>query len=134
MRPCGSGYFEREESIGHLRRRKPGITDAEADEVAEVLGDMPLAVAAAGALLATQKMSVPEYLGRLRAEPISALPEDHLLHDYPVAVAKAWNLSLDHCRKVRRGRPAAADMLGDGAGDQPRSDQRPGDGGHAAGI
>jgi MinD-like ATPase involved in chromosome partitioning or flagellar assembly len=88
--------FKRGESIGHLRRRNPGITDVEADQVAEFLDDMPLAVAAAGALIAQANISVAEYLRQLEQQPQVALPERHLLHDYPVAVAKAWNLSLDH--------------------------------------
>jgi MinD-like ATPase involved in chromosome partitioning or flagellar assembly len=90
------GVFKRKESIGHLRQRKSGITDAEADQLAKVLGDMPLAVAAAGALMADMNMSVPEYLQQLDQQREIALPEGHLLRDYSVAVAKAWNLSVDH--------------------------------------
>ncbi len=102
------GYFERPESISHLRRRLPAISDADADELAAELGDMPLAVAAAGALLATQKMPVSEYLARLRAEPIRPLPEDHPLRAYPESVAKAWHLSLD---ALERKSTAAARLL-----------------------
>ena len=52
-------FFERPESISHLRRRQPTIAAADADKLAEELGDMPLAVAAAGALLASENMPVP---------------------------------------------------------------------------
>jgi tetratricopeptide (TPR) repeat protein len=101
--------FKRGESISHLRRRMPGISQTEADEVASVLGDMPLAVAAAGALLASTDMSVPEYLQQLDQQPPRVLPEDHPLREYPSAVAKAWNLSLDQLQKRSA---AAARLLG----------------------
>jgi tetratricopeptide (TPR) repeat protein len=102
------GYFERPESISHLRRRLPAISDADANELADEVGDMPLAVAAAGALLVTQKMPVSEYLVRLRAEPIRPLPDDHPLRAYPESVAKAWHLSLD---ALERKSTAAARLL-----------------------
>ena len=100
--------FERAESVTHLRRRTPGVTEAQASELAEVLGDMPLAVAAAGALLASEKMSVAEYLRRLNAQS-APLPEGQPLSEYPqaAAIAKAWHLSLD----VLRSRSAAAYRL-----------------------
>jgi tetratricopeptide (TPR) repeat protein len=89
------GYFERSESVSHLRRRLPAIGVADAEQVAEELGDMPLAMAAAGALLASAKLTSSEYLIRLQAEPVRKLPEGHPLLEYPEAVAKAWHLSLD---------------------------------------
>jgi MinD-like ATPase involved in chromosome partitioning or flagellar assembly len=91
--------FKREESIAHLRRRKPAISEEEADQVASVLKDIPLAVAAAGALLASTEMSVPEYLAKLQQQPRLSLPEGHPLLDYPPAVTSAWNLSLDQLQE-----------------------------------
>ncbi len=87
--------FKREESVSHLRRRIIGITDTEADMVAGVLSDLPLAIAAAGALLVSTDMPVPEYLRRLDQQPVLELPEYHILRDYPSMAWKAWNLSLD---------------------------------------
>src|SRR6185437_6671978 len=74
----------------------------------EVLEDMPLAVAAAGALLASENMPVAEYLRRLQEQPVRPLPQDHPLREYPEAVAKAWNLSLD---QLQRRSVAAARLL-----------------------
>jgi len=108
-RPLKVDVFEREESISHLRRRVPGISLAEADELAAVLADMPLAVAAAGALLASADMAVPEYLRRLRLQPAPELAEDHPLRAYPPEVWKAWNLSLDY---LQERSAAAARLLG----------------------
>ena len=53
------GLFERPESISHLRRRLPAIDPADADELAAELATCRLAVAAAGALLATEKTVRP---------------------------------------------------------------------------
>jgi MinD-like ATPase involved in chromosome partitioning or flagellar assembly/tetratricopeptide (TPR) repeat protein len=103
------GFFERPESISHLRQRQPTIAATDADKLAEELGDMPLAVAAAGALLASENMPVPEYLRKLAAEPVRPLPEEHPLRAYPEAVAKAWHLSLD---RLERRSAAAARLLG----------------------
>lgn len=100
--------FEPEESIAHLRRRVPGITEAEADEVAAVLGNMPLAVAAAGALLAATDMPVAEYLRRLEQQATPLLTGDHPLQAYKPAVWKAWNLSLD---QLQEKSAAAARLL-----------------------
>ena len=91
--------FKREESISHLRRRIPGITETEADDVAAVLGDMPLAVAAAGALLASTEMPVSQYVRQLGQPATRTFPERDPLSDYPPAVAKAWDLSLGQLQK-----------------------------------
>ena len=69
---------------------------------------MPLAVAAAGALLNTEKLSVPGYLALLEAEPVRPLPPDHSLRAYPEAVVKAWHLSID---RLERRSAAAVRLL-----------------------
>jgi len=98
--------FQREESVSHLRRRMPEISEDDAYLVAAVLGDMPLAVATAGALLASERMTVPEYLRRLEGQPLRrGLPAE----EYPEAVAKAWDLSLD---RLERRSTAAYRLLG----------------------
>jgi len=107
--PLQVGKFEREESASHLRRRMPGITEAEAYRVAEILGDIPLAIAAAGALMASTSTSVSEYLRQLDQQPALSLPEGHLLRDYPPAAVKAWCLSLD---QLKKNSAAAARLLG----------------------
>src|SRR6185437_2648670 len=87
----------------------PSISEAEAGELASVLGDMPLAVAAAGALLANADIPVPEYLQRLRRQPAPVLEKDHPLRAYPPEIWKAWNLSLDYLQEKSA---AAAWLLG----------------------
>jgi cellulose biosynthesis protein BcsQ/tetratricopeptide (TPR) repeat protein len=100
--------FKRQDSISHLRRRMPGITDAEADELASTLGDIPLAVAAAGALLARTDMSVAGYLRQLRQQPRRTFSPEDPLNEYPEAVTKAWELSLN---QLQQNSAAAARLL-----------------------
>ena len=100
--------FKRQESISHLRRRIPAITDTEADELASTLRDMPLAVAAAGSLLATTEMPVPEYLRQLLLQPARTFPTGDPLNEYPEAVTKAWELSLNY---LQQNSAAAARLL-----------------------
>jgi tetratricopeptide (TPR) repeat protein len=101
--------FQHEESISHLRRRLPGITEADVSRIARVLQNIPLAVAAAGAMLAVTGMSAGEYLERLEHQPTRTYPGSHPLAAYPPEVAKAWNLSLD---ELETRSAAAARLLG----------------------
>src|SRR5262249_28132790 len=57
--------FKRHESIQHLTERARTISEAEANRIAEALGDLPVAVAAAGAWLAETGTSVDEYLRQI---------------------------------------------------------------------
>jgi hypothetical protein len=100
--------FERVESTSHLRRRMPAITEAEANQVAGILGDIPLAVATAGAFLASTGMSVLDYLSTLDEREMPDLPESDPLSSYPPAAVKAWCLSLD---RLKARSVAAARLL-----------------------
>jgi tetratricopeptide (TPR) repeat protein len=55
----------RAESIILLRRIAPRLTDAEADQIAAELGDLPLALHLAGRYLARYPLPVADYLARL---------------------------------------------------------------------
>lgn len=101
--------FRPDESVSHLRRRLPDVSEADAGKIAGVLENIPLAVAAAGALLAVTDMSVDEYLARLEHQPIRTYPAGHPLIAYPPTVAAAWNLSLD---ELETRSAAAAWLLG----------------------
>lgn len=99
--------FTREESVTFLINRNPDMTEHEADQLAEALGDLPLAIEQAAAWHATTGMSVRESLQLLankRIELLDASPSP----DYPVTVAAAWNVSLD---KLRRDNEAALQLL-----------------------
>ncbi|HEX4062657.1 MAG TPA: FxSxx-COOH system tetratricopeptide repeat protein [Streptosporangiaceae bacterium] len=90
--------FSRDESVQHLRQRLPAISDTEAVQVAIALGDLPLAVATAGAWLAETGNPVPEYLLQLERQPTRTLSQS-LPGGEPVEVSKTWDVSLDQLQK-----------------------------------
>jgi tetratricopeptide (TPR) repeat protein len=106
-RPLEVAVFTREESKELLRRRGPEITDAEADRLAEVLGDLPLAIEQAAAWRAETGMPVGEYL-RLFEEKRAEILDTSAPVDYAVSVAAAWNVSFD---ELRTRSPAAHQLL-----------------------
>ncbi|GAA2499405.1 FxSxx-COOH system tetratricopeptide repeat protein [Streptomyces longisporus] len=100
--PLEVDVFTRPESVQLLHRRNSELTDEEAGMLAEVLGDLPLAVEQASAWLAETGMPAAEYLRvfeEKRAElmAVSAPPQ------YEETVATAWNVSLDHVEKKYAG-------------------------------
>ncbi|MFJ4981822.1 FxSxx-COOH system tetratricopeptide repeat protein [Streptomyces coeruleorubidus] len=106
-RPLEVDVFEREESIQLLQRRNPDLSDEDADQLAHVLGDLPLAVEQASAWRAETGMPAAEYLrlfAEKRAELMTVSPPTH----YEQTVATAWNVSLDHLASKN---PAALQLL-----------------------
>ena len=93
--PVPIDVFRRHESITHLRQRIETITDREADDIAEALGDLPIAVAAAGAWLAETGEAPAAYLGMVQEAG-------------PSAVQKTWDLSLD---RLAQQSPVAVRLL-----------------------
>jgi tetratricopeptide (TPR) repeat protein len=96
----------RAEALAFLRAR----TDAEeaaANELAETLGDLPLALEQAAAYLEQTRTSVPDYLGLLE-ERTGELLELGELPDHPDTVATTWALSL---AQAQAETPAAKDLL-----------------------
>ncbi|MBV9012313.1 MAG: tetratricopeptide repeat protein [Pseudonocardiales bacterium] len=106
-RPLQVDVFTREESKELLRRRGPEISDGEADRLAEVLGDLPLAIEQAAAWRAETGMPVAEYL-RLFEEKRAEILDTSAPADYPMSVAAAWNVSFD---ELRARSPAAFQLL-----------------------
>jgi tetratricopeptide (TPR) repeat protein len=99
--------FERTESIELLTRRLPKITQAEADELAERLGDLPLALEQAASWQSATAMPTSEYLALLE-EHVGALLSESQPSDYPRPVAAAWGLAFD---QLTEKAPAALQML-----------------------
>ncbi|WLQ32985.1 FxSxx-COOH system tetratricopeptide repeat protein [Streptomyces castrisilvae] len=99
--------FPREESIEHLRRRAPGLSDADADRVAAAVGDLPLAVEQAAACIAETATPIDTYL----EQPARRAPEVLALNQpagYPEPVAATWNISI---RRLEERSPAAMRLL-----------------------
>ena len=99
--PLEIGVFDREESVAHLLWRDPSISRQDAENLAEALGDLPVAVALTGAWLAESGTDVSEYLSRLQERGPTAIPEspeDGPLDRYPAQVVAAFDNSLDSVR------------------------------------
>lgn len=99
--------FDRKESISHLRQRVREMGQADADRVANALGDLPLAVAGAGAWLAETGTEVDVYLDLLRQQPSKVLQETGPA-DYPEPVERVWSLALE---RLQKRSPAAARLF-----------------------
>ncbi|MEV6603855.1 FxSxx-COOH system tetratricopeptide repeat protein [Kutzneria sp. NPDC051319] len=100
--------FERSESVALLQRRCPALPDDEADQLAAVLGDLPLALEQAGAWCAETGMPVPEYLELFQRQCAILRPSDDGPLDYPVIAAAAWNVSLE---RIGRDLPQALQLV-----------------------
>jgi Domain of unknown function (DUF4062)/NB-ARC domain len=103
----GVAEFTRAESIGLLRSRLVGLTQADADHLAEALGDLPLAVDQAAALLADTGMTVQAYLGLL-AERAERLLDAGYGGAYSVSLAVSWAVAFD---RLGTDHPAALQLL-----------------------
>lgn len=101
------GVFTRAESVVLLTRRVPDLDVADAEQVAEKLGDLPLAIEQAGAWLTTTLMPVAQYLDLLDTQLTRMLDENPPL-GYEKTTAATWLLSLD---RLRQKKPAAAKLL-----------------------
>ncbi|MET8150794.1 FxSxx-COOH system tetratricopeptide repeat protein [Actinoplanes sp. NPDC049668] len=91
--------FERQESIALMRRRDTALTVEDADRLADVLGDLPLAIEAAAAWRTDMRTTAADYLVRLE-ESRRELDEETSAAEvaYPAPVAAVWNVSLSGLR------------------------------------
>ncbi|WP_254897905.1 FxSxx-COOH system tetratricopeptide repeat protein [Kitasatospora sp. NA04385] len=100
--------FDRTESVDHLTRRVRGLARADADRVAEAVGDLPLAVEVAAAWLETTRTPVDSYVSQLKAEATKVLAAGETPVDYPTPVGLTWNVSIT---RLREQSPAAVRLL-----------------------
>ena len=103
--------FARAESIEHLRSRVPALTPAEANQLADLLGDLPIAVAAAAALLADAEYTVPYLVDAIeRSGPHSIPLSGHQTSEEVRAqsVQAVWEASLT---RLQERSPAAYRLL-----------------------
>ena len=99
--------FSRPESQEFLSKRAPMTSESDAGRLAGKLGDLPLALDQAGAMLAETGMLVDEYLALLD-EKITQIMAEGRSAEYPTSVTAAWSLSVT---KVREHLPQAQDLL-----------------------
>ena len=102
--------FTRAESVAFVGTRSGRDEPDAAAELAEELGDLPLALAQAAAYIDTRSVTVGAYLALYR-DPVLArrLRDEGLESDeYSVSVARTWLLSLG---QLSGERPAAVELL-----------------------
>ena len=104
--PVEVDVLARPESVAILQDRVPGLTGADADRLADELGDLPLAVAQAAGFMAETGMAAAEYLGLLRTRAGQLLAQG-VPGSYPRSLAAATGLIAD---RLAVDDPAAAEL------------------------
>jgi tetratricopeptide (TPR) repeat protein len=99
--------FTREESIEHLSRHLSGLRRKEAEQVAEAVGDLPLAIDIAAAWLLATGTPVADYVVQLADAALDALAVPVNL-DYVGVFGRAWDISLG---RLREQSPSAVRLL-----------------------
>jgi hypothetical protein len=107
-KPLAIKVFARETSIEFLRKRTDQDDRASADALCDALGDLPLALAQAGAYIEATGISVANYLTRFRKQASELLNLRSPAAQYPDSVATTWKISFE---QLRRETPPALDLL-----------------------
>ena len=105
--PFEVDVFDRRESVEHLQRRVPGMSEEDADAMAAALGDLPLAIEQAGAWLAETGIPASTYIDELAQQATEVLALNQPA-DYPLPVATTWNISF---QLLKERSPAAVRLL-----------------------
>ncbi|MCG7527744.1 FxSxx-COOH system tetratricopeptide repeat protein [Streptomyces sp. OfavH-34-F] len=98
--------YRRDESVAFIRRRAPRLTQAEADQLAEALEDLPLLLDQTAGWLNDSDLSVAEYIELLEG----GIDQDvvRVSADFPLAFQTAWSILLN---KLRDTVPESIDLL-----------------------
>lgn len=101
--------FKREESIEFLLK-KTGQKEhlSSINELAQELGDLPLALEQAASYIIETGRKIPDYLILYRQYPIKLLAHKTKSSNYPAALAKTWDLSF---KKIVDEYPISSDFL-----------------------
>ncbi|WP_055712790.1 FxSxx-COOH system tetratricopeptide repeat protein [Streptomyces torulosus] len=110
VQPLEVEVFTREESVEHLCRRVPGLSEEDGGLVADAVGDLPLAIEVAAAWLEATATPVEEYIEQLREQSTQVLSVKEAVEavEYPRSVGATWNISIN---RLRDESPAAARLL-----------------------
>ena len=104
--PVEVDVLARAESAALLQDQVPGLSAADADRLADALGDLPLAVAQAAGFMVETGMAAAEYLDLLRTRAAGLLAEN-VPDFYPRSLAAATQLIAD---RLTDQDPAAAEL------------------------
>jgi hypothetical protein len=96
--PLEVDVFVRAESVDHLVRRVPTLDAQDAIRMAEVLGDLPLAVEVAAAWLAETGTPVAQYAAMLEDESTTRVLSLGRPANYPRSLQATWKVSVDRLR------------------------------------
>ncbi len=107
-RPLSVPVLERAESVDFLLKRTGQSDEAAAHDLAEALGDLPLAMEQAGAYMEATGSSLSDYLKLYQDHQLEILRRAALSTDYLATVATTWDISL---RQVQGASPAAVNLL-----------------------
>jgi len=100
--------FLRQESMDFLLKRVPrGLSEVDAGRLAAELGDLPLALEQAGAMLSETGMPADEYL-RLLDGHVTQIMAEGKSPEYPMSMTAAWRLSVT---TLQRQLPQAQELL-----------------------
>ncbi|HEU5161307.1 MAG TPA: FxSxx-COOH system tetratricopeptide repeat protein [Streptosporangiaceae bacterium] len=100
--------FHREESVEFLAKRvRNAISERDAARLAEELGDLPLALEQAGALLFERGMTAAEYLEQLKKRTSQLLSQGRPA-EYPLPMTAAWSISVANLTETL---PEAVELL-----------------------
>ncbi|HVV21526.1 MAG TPA: FxSxx-COOH system tetratricopeptide repeat protein [Pseudonocardiaceae bacterium] len=92
--PVRINEFARSESVALIRSRLPHLTGDVAAGLAEAVGDLPLAVDQAAALLLDTGWTVTEYLDLLQANARKLLDRRDEANGYPLSAAASWQVAF----------------------------------------
>jgi hypothetical protein len=100
--------FARRESVELLVRRVPGMTAAVADQIAEQLGDLPLALEQAAGYMGYNHTAPEQYLTLLTSRLEDMIGRGELTDRPTVVVATLWQLSV---LRLETDQPQAVRLL-----------------------
>ncbi|KAA9159649.1 tetratricopeptide repeat protein [Amycolatopsis acidicola] len=106
--PLSVQPFSRPESLRLLHSRLPGLPRSQADRIAAELGDLPLAVDQAAALIADTGMTAGTYRALLAERAEDLLASGGPVGAYPSSVTASWSVAFD---RLAADAPEALKML-----------------------
>jgi tetratricopeptide (TPR) repeat protein len=106
--PLTVPILPRPESVAFLLKRTGQTDEAAAHKLAKALGDLPLALAQAGAYIDATRTTLAEYLELFRTRRTELWEDEHPPLDYPYTVTTTWSLAME---QVRQDSPAGTDLL-----------------------
>ena len=104
--PIQVDVLDRSESIAVLRRRVLALSEADADRIAEAVGDLPLAISQAAGYMDDTGMGASEYTGLVGVRAAEILDQGRP-SSYPRSLGAVTQLAVD---RLRAEDPAAGDL------------------------